>query len=227
MITASVGPARATVVAWYRDQPVGLTQLADSLQRAARTCIGEAFTPRPLPDLHATILGLESPVPGACRDLDGVLRHLVAEFEQEPVDVQFGGFADADRRMLSRGKILRERSLVLQGTTLVLIGWPMAPGPSARMGEIRRRCERYGFRHKYHRQAADLDADIYLALGDIGDPAQAGPVEVVERLRREVLATAVRVPLTAEVVSLVEYVDARLPAATSTWRPLAPGRRPW
>ena len=46
---------------------------------------------------------------------------------------------------------------------------------------------------------------------------QAG---LVERLRREVLATPVRVPLVVGDVALVEYADPRLPAATSRWWPI-------
>jgi hypothetical protein len=211
---------RATVVAWYGDKPAGLAELVLELQRAARWACGPGFAPRPLADVHATILGLETGVPGVERDLEGLVRYLVAELEREPLDVQFGGFADTDRRMLSSGETLYRRSLVMQGPRLVLIGWPMAPGPSPRLGEIRRGGDSYGFRHKYHLQPADLDADVYLVVGDIVGPEQAGAAERVERMRREVLATPVRVSLTVADVSLVEYVDARLPAGTSKRRRL-------
>ncbi len=210
---------RATVVAWYGNKPPPLAQLIGSLHRSAARWCGSGFVPRPVPDVHATVLGLESS--GAPRDLDGVLRHLATEFERVPVDVQFGGFADTDRRMSSRGQTLHERSLGLWAGHLVLIGWPMAPEPSPRLGEIRRSCERFGFRHKYHRgpDVLDpdvLDPDVYLVVGDVAEP-RAG---LVERLRREVLATPVRVPLVMGDVVLVEYVDARLPASTSRWWPV-------
>jgi hypothetical protein len=218
---ASVELDRATLVAWYGDKPAPLVALVERLQRSAREVCGPGFTPRPAADVHATVLGLETPTGDAQRDLDGVLRYLAQEFGRAPLDVQFGGFADADRRMLSRGATLHERSLVLQGNTFVLVGWPMAPAPSAWLGEIRRRCEQYGFRHKYHRRAEDLDGDVYLVLGEVADPVRAG---LVERLRSEVLTTPVRARLAVEDVALVEYVDARLPRATSTAIPLAPDR---
>lgn len=202
----------ATIVAWHGPKPRALAELVERVQRAA----GAGLAPRPTPDVHATILGLETAVSDRSPDRDGVIRHLGAEFEHAPVDVQFGGFAATDRRLSSRGQTLHERTLGVQGGQLVLIGWPVTPAPSPRLGEIRRRCERFGFRHKYHRTPDDLDPDAYLVLGDVAGPEPG----LVERLRREVLATPVRVPLTVADVALVEYVDPGLPAATSTRWPL-------
>lgn len=210
------------MVAWYANRPASLTELVNRLQQAAVRRCGAGFAPRPLEQVHATLLGLELPVPGGRRDLDGVLRYLVAEFEREPLDVQFGGFPDTDRRLLSAGKTRYERSLVVQGTRFVLIGWPVAPAASSRVGDIRRQAQRFGFRHKYHPRPDDLDPDVYLVLGDIAESARAGMGELAERLRREELDTAVLVPLTVDALSLVEYVDPRLPTATSVARPLVP-----
>lgn len=209
---------RATVVAWYGAKAAPLQALIGGLQDVARRVVGTGFTPRPPADVHATILGLETPVPGVRRDLEGLVRYLAAELGREPLDVQFGGFAGTDRRMRSGGETLYRRSLVAQGTLLVLVGWPMAPDPSPRLGEIRRRCERYGFRHKYHRRPDDLDVDAYLVVGDFAQPGQGRAL--MEELRHEVLAAPVRVVLGVEDVSLMQYVDTRLPAATSTSTPL-------
>ncbi len=198
-------PARATVVAWYAHRPAVLTELVERLQRAA----GPGFTPRPLPDVHATVIGLE-----AAGDRDGLLHHLAAELAREPLQVRFGGFAGDDLRLRSRGLTLAERSLGVHGGRLVLIGWPVDPEPSPRLGEIRLRCERFGFRHKYHERPGDLDPDAYLVLGEAPDRGS------VDAMRREVLAAPVLVPLTVGDVALVEYVDPRLPAASSTWWPL-------
>ena len=73
---------RATVVAWYGHKPPQLSQLIESLHRAAARWCGARFVPRPVPDVHATVLGLESAASGTPGDRDGVLRHLVAEFER-------------------------------------------------------------------------------------------------------------------------------------------------
>ena len=223
LIETSVHMDRATVVAWYAQKSHRLAKLIEGLHRAASRSCGSGFTPRPPSDVHATILGLEEPAPNVPRDLGGVLRYLASEFERRPLEVQFGGFADTDRRMLSRGRTFRERSLCMQGERLVLIGWPMAPAPSPRLGDIRRRCERYGFRHKYHQQPEDLDPDVYLVVGDMANPSPAAAAGLVERLRREILATPVRVSLTVDDVILVEYADTRLQAATSTWWPISGG----
>ena len=204
------------MVAWYGAKAAALSTLVEGLQRSAREICGPGFTPRPAADVHATVLGLETPT-GARRDLDGLLRHLGQELGRAPLDVQFGGFAADDQRMFSRGATMHDRSLVLQGNTVVLVGWPVTPAPSPRLGEIRRRCEQYGFRHKYHRQAEDLDADVYLVLGEVPDPVPPG---LVERLRDAAPAAPVRVRLAADDVSLVEYVDPRLPRATSTTLPM-------
>ena len=200
---------RTTIVAWYGDKPPGLAGLIARLQRAC----GAGLTPRPVADVHATIIGLEA----AAGDADGVRQHLAAAFAGEPLEIQFGGFAEADRRLLSWGRPLHERSLGLRGEHLVLAGWPVTPAPAPRLAEIRRECERFGFRHKYHRGPGDLDADAYLVLGEFVAPPPAG---FVERLRRDHLADALRVPLGVGDVSLVEYTDARLPAATTTARPI-------
>jgi hypothetical protein len=212
---------RATVVAWYGPKPSPLPQLIERLHRAAAGWCGAGFVPRPVPEVHATVLGLEPAASDTPRDRDGVLRHLVAEFGRAPFDVQFGGFAATDRRMLSRGQTLHERSLGLRGEHLVLIGWPMASQPTPRLGEIRRSCERFGFQHKYHCGPYDLDPDVYLVVGEVAGTSDG----LVERLRGEVV-TPVRIPLLVGDVALVEYTDPRLPSATSRWWPvtdLAPG----
>ena len=223
LINGSVDLDRATVVAWYANRPASLTELVDRLQQAAVRRCGAGFAPRPLEEVHATLLGLELPVPGGRRDLDGVLRHLAGEFLREPLDVQFGGFPDTDRRPLSAGKTRYERSLVVAGTRFVLIGWPIPPARFSRVGDVRRQAERFGFRHKYHPRPDDLDVDVYLVLGEIAESAQPGMAELGERLRREVLDTPVLVPLRVDALSLVEYVDPRLPAATSVRRSLGSG----
>jgi hypothetical protein len=205
---------RATVVAWYGDKPGALAELIARLQQEA----GPGFVPRPVPDVHATVVGIET-ASGSPPDLDGLLRYLVSEFGRDPLDVQFGGFAATDRRLLSRGQTLYERTVGVWGDKVVLIGWPVAPQPTWRLGAIRRRCEEFGFRHKYHRGPDDLDPDVYVVLGELVDAA--GAAELVERLRGAALETPVRVRLDAEAIALAEYTDPRLPAATTVRRPIA------
>jgi hypothetical protein len=47
-----------------------------------------------------------------------------------------------------------------------VIGWPVEHGrPTARLGELRRDCARFGVIHKYHRGTTALDPDAYLVVG--------------------------------------------------------------
>ncbi len=101
-----------------------------------------------------------------------------------------------------------------------MIGWPVERGrPTARLGELRRECARFGVIHKYHRGTDALDPDAYMVLG--GLEPDLGPAAVAEA-ERAVRAAALdrprRVRLTASDVSLVRYADPALPRASSTWR---------
>ena len=201
--------SRLTVVAFYGPKPEPLGALIDTVQRAFGAALGDAFRPRPVHDVHATILGLEDAPDRA----DDVAAFLAAELRARPVDLQFGGFPAGDTAFLSRGRTLHERSVGPEG---VVLGWPVERGrPTARLGELRRDCARFGVIHKYHRGTTTLDPDAYLVVGEV-DGARPGAVEAV----RTALERPTSVRLTAADLSIVRYVDPALPRASSTWRPL-------
>ena len=203
---------RLTVVAFYGPKPEPLAAFIDAVQRAFGAVLGDAFRPRPMDDVHATILGLEDAPDRA----DEVAAFLAAELRAAPVDLRFGGFPAGDTPFLSRGRPLHERSVGLDGTRAVVIGWPVERGrPTARLGELRRDCARFGVIHKYHRGTTALDPDAYLVIGAVDGP-RPGAADAVRRAIDR--PTSVR--LTAEDVSLVRYVDPALPRASSTWRPI-------
>jgi len=203
---------RLTVVAFYGPKPEPLAAFIDAVQRAFGAVLGDAFRPRPMDDVHATILGLEDAPDRA----DEVAAFLAAELRAAPVDLRFGGFTAGDTSFLSRGRPLHERSVGLDGTRAVVIGWPVERGrPTARLGELRRDCARFGVIHKYHRGTTALDPDAYLVIGAVDGP-RPGAADAVRRAIDR--PTSVR--LTAEDVSLVRYVDPALPRASSTWRPI-------
>lgn len=207
-----MGHVGLTVVAFYGPKPDALGALIGSVQQAFAQALGAAFRPRPVDDVHATVIGLED-APGCA---DDVAAFLATELRRAPLDLRFGGFS-GEETFRSRGRPLRERSALLDGERAVVIGWPVEHGrPTARLGELRRDCARFGVIHKYHRGTTALDADAYLVVGD-ADVAREG---VAEAVRATALGRPTSVRLTAPDVSVVEYVDPALPRASSTWRPL-------
>ena len=203
---------RLTVVAFYGPKPDPLGALIDTVQQALGAVLGDGFRPRPVHDVHATVLGLED-APGRA---DEVAAFVAAELRAAPVDLQFGGFPAGDTTFLSRGRSLHDRSVVLDGGRAVVLGWPVERGrPTARLGELRRDCARFGVIHKYHRGTTALDPDAYLVVGEV-EGAPPGAVEAV----RATLDRPTSVRLTAADVSLVRYVDPSLPRASSSWWPV-------
>ena len=149
-----------------------------------------AFRQRPIDDVHATILGLED-APGCAGDVGAFI---AAQLRAAPIELQFGGFPPDETALRSRGRSLHERSAVLDGGRAVVIGWPVERGrPTARLGELRRDCARFGVVHKYHRGTTALDPDLYMVIGDTDAP-RAGTAEEV---RAAVLDRPTSVRLTA------------------------------
>lgn len=200
---------RLTVVAFYGPKPKALSTLITAAQEVLGAEAGSAFRPRPVDDVHATILGLED-APG-CAGAVGAF--LAAELRRSPMDLQFGGFPVDETALLSRGRTLHERSVVLDGSAVV-IGWPVERGrPTARLGELRRDCARFGAVHKYHRGTTALDPDVYMVIGSLTADVDAEVVRVV-------LDRPTSVRLTAADVSLVRYTDPALPRGSSIWSPI-------
>ena len=54
----------------------------------------------------------------------------------------------------------------------------------------------------------------------IGDVAGVADADAVQGVRRELAAEALNVPLSADDLSLVTYVDTALPRESTSWRPL-------
>ena len=205
-----IDPIRSTVVAWYAELPDGLARLVTRIHATAAASLGAAFTARDPAQVHATLVGLErAPRPF---DAGALAAHLHAVLAR-PLTVQFGGFAPADRRPLSRGRPLYERSFSIRDGRVVLMGWPVDGGPSPVLAEVRQGCAAFGVTHRY-----GLDPDVYLVVGDVARAAAAEPLEAA--VRAELGGTAVRVPLSAADLCLVTYDDPALPRASTTWTPL-------
>jgi len=208
-----------TVVAFYGPKPEALGAFIAAAQDALGAALGAAFQPRPVSEVHATIVGLEDSPERA----DDVAEFIGTRLRERPIDLQFGGFPASDGGLLSRGLSLYERSVVLGSGRVVLIGWPVEQGrATARLGELRRDCARFGVIHKYHRGTTALDPDAYLVVGALAPDLAASALAEAERaVRAATLDRTTRVPLTASDVALVQYVDPALPRASSTWRRLS------
>ena len=222
----------ATIIAYYgADRPPPLTELLQALQERLGEGVGAAFRPRPLADVHATVVGLEGAgkvdLPGLC----GYLRERLTRF---PLCVQFGGFADRDHRLTSRGSRLYDRMLTVRGDKVVLIGWPVdeAGEPTGELDALRRALGAFGAHHRYFDTPDATDPDAYMVLGELSAPQDGALAQCLAAGRTFLAATPCRVSLTADDVRLATYADPRLPAASTTTWPLgsvvtaAPGTRP-
>lgn len=212
----------ATIVLLYgEDKPAELRSLLSGLQTGIADAVGPHFLPRPVHDIHATLIGLESggavvgdAVPGI--DVDGLCRYLDETLTGSPLTLRFGGFADRAHSVSSRGSSLYERMLTVSGDKIVLIGWPVDGHgePTWRIEELRRELGRFGARHHYHPAP---DPDAYLVIGELLDGWDGARMDAcVERCRSELARTPCEVEVTGANAPLAVYTDTRLPAESTT-----------
>jgi len=202
-------PSRSTVVAWYDTLPDDLALLVGQVQASAGRLLGDAFTARDPAQVHATVIGVERAA--APFDLSPLAAHLRAALSP-PWTIRFGGFPAGDRRLLSRGLSLHDRTFGVYGDKVVLVGWPVVAGaPQRTLADARLSCADLGVTHRY-----GDDPDVYLVVGE----AAGVPTERVAAVRRELALGGVDVTLSFDDLSLVTYDDPALPRASTTWRPL-------
>jgi hypothetical protein len=220
-----VDATSSSIVAYLGAVPTTLATLVGRVQQAVAASVGQDFRPRPLAQVHATVIGLETPSRstrvGEHRrfDVEPLADHLVRTFARDPLDIQFGGFARADRRLTSRGEPLHDRTFLARDGNVVLVGWPVvATAPVPVVADIRRGCEPFGVVHRYHVVAGSSDPDVYLVVGRT--PAGIDTERLEADVRGWLARAPVRAPMLVDDLSLVEYTDTSLPAATTRRRPL-------
>ena len=202
-------PSRSTVVAWYDTLPDDLALLVGQVQASAGRLLGDAFTARDPAQVHATVIGLERAL--GPFDLSPLAAHLRAALSP-PWTIRFGGFPPGDRRLLSRGLSLHDRTFGVYGDKVVLVGWPVDGGaPQRTLADVRLSCADLGVTPRY-----GDDPDVYLVVGE----AAGVPTEQVAAVRRELALGGVDAALSFDDLSLVTYDDPALPRASTTWRPL-------
>jgi hypothetical protein len=214
-----------TIVLLYGgDKPAELRALLGDLQVDLADAVGAHFLPRPVDDIHATLIGLESGGPVTGRvvpriDVDGLCRHLDESLTRSPLKLRFGGFADRDHSVSSRGSSLYERALTVSGSKVVLIGWPVdgRGEPTWRLEELRRELGRFGARHRYH---PTPDPDAYLVIGELLDGWDPARLDIcIERGRWELSQAPCEVQVTGANAGLAIYTDTRLPAESTVFVP--------
>lgn len=208
--------AAASVVAYYGEKHTELKDLISDAQEHVGRALAGHFCPRDPYEVHATIIGLENPKPGA--RMGDLLQYLRDEFDQA-MTIQFGGFAARGSDSLrSRGLPLYQRSFTISGGDVMLMGWPVQDGDATTaLDAVRRQCDGLGFTHKWYSDAYPVDPDCYLSLGRLVATVGEEAVEACEQHLREFLSgDGIQVPLAREDVSIVLYEDRSLARASST-----------
>jgi hypothetical protein len=203
---------QATLVAFYGPKRDPLARLLracrERLARSLRQLGAQiVFQPYPPAQIHATLLGLEK-APGPdlhnrnMEELRGERRAMrlpellgcLRDSGQLPFGVRFGGFGERDDPFRSRGARPYHRSFSIQGRTAVVIGWPVQAAPDGppgtlewllRLEELRRGAQRFNVLHRWHREPADVDNDLYLRLGVLDcELAEPQRQQIEEKMRR-------------------------------------------
>jgi hypothetical protein len=230
------------IVAFYGKKPPALAHLLEACQQQVTRALGAGFQPYDLTQMHATILGLEQ-----IEDGNGVNRNFVQvrnerrtmdvagllEFLRTtnilPFTVQIGGFADRPYTFTSRGRTPFARSFTIQGDRTVLMGWPANPAAKGNaayppsLSNLRRVGEQFHILHKYHAKSDDADNDFYLRLGLVdANGTSAGAIASASFDLRNFLSIVQPIHLTIglDELSLVAYVDERLPSTSTRAWPL-------
>jgi hypothetical protein len=228
----NVSTRDATVIAYYDStKPSVLEAYIAHVQQWLVERI-PSFVARSMPEVHATIIGLESygSVPadagqpelaelGGEMGLPALCQYFGSSVEASSMAVQFGGFLDRDYAIASRGKRLFERTVTAHRGQLMLLGWPVAESgePTEFLDKIRRGAQQFGATHRYYRVPTDKDPDAYMVIGTTGELADQDMVEVA-RLRNELAMSSCRTPLEVRSLQVATYDDTRLPrSSTRTW----------
>jgi hypothetical protein len=221
-----------TIIAYYGStKPNVLEAYVADVQERVNACI-PSFAARPLAEVHATIIGLESYGPLAAEDepaelaklggdsgLPALCGYLGCRVRLDSVNIQFGGFLDRDYAVSSRGKRLFERSLTVNGGQMMLLGWAVSARsePTDYLDGLRRGAQQFGATHRYHQVPTDKDPDAYMVIGSIDNPSNFDNIEI-DRVRHALTQSSCRTPLNVNSIQVATYSDTRLPrSSTRTW----------
>lgn len=228
------GRMNLTLAAYYERKPSQLAEFIEWCQTSIANRLSAVFQPYEIGQVHATLIGLE----GKRRDgkiyhtnyaklgsdkkmdLEGLLDFL-DRTSLLPLRVRIGGFRLSDRYpFTSLDRHPYWRSFSIQASNkVVAIGWSENEGkfPDT-LDRLRRYCNRYHVLHKYHQTSQDIDNDLFFVLGTV--KPNIVTKEICEAVSEEIRTKMAEIEplyldLDRENLSLVAYLDEKLPLATS------------
>jgi len=188
---------QASIVALYGPKTDAFGSFLAYCQDTVAEIIGLQFRRYEIDQVHGTLIGLERDAShregfrnlnywqkrrvDITMDFNGLLGFL-RQAVRLPFQIQIGGFEDREYPFASRAQRPYERSFSVQGSNVVLVGWPMknlalstATGIDESVSypvvlqSIRQGAQGYGVLHAYHSRPVDVDNDFFLRLGVIAD----------------------------------------------------------
>jgi hypothetical protein len=219
-----------TLVSFYGRKPPLLERLICDIQEQLGS-VEKSFSSYTIDQVHGTVIGLEGiPTNGGILseyflkyrresrviDFDRLLE-IVRTTDLLPLDIQVGGFkAGTEYGFRSRREHPHVRSFSIQDVAAICVGWPLDAANASRLDSLRRRLQQANVLHKYHRRPADVDNDMFFVLGRFARPLDELTQSRIERCVRQFLAArACVIPLRADDLSIVSYVQTELPTSTS------------
>ena len=226
-----------TLVSHYLEKPPEFARLLDEFQTSLTKMFGGAFYPYEAAQIHGTVIGLEGTesADGVWNanfrrhrneerpiDFDGLLAFLWNDFAGFTLRV--GGFkATEDYGFISQGQHPFLRSFSVQEEIAVGMGWPFRDGAiSLALDQLRKRLQRCGLLHKWHRRLNDVDNDFFFVLGRLTGSIPDEARRAVENELRDQLSRRepLLLSLSRDTLSFVAYLDSQLPPESSRARRL-------
>ncbi len=229
---------KTTLVAFYGRKSGLLDQVLANIQGLIGDFpSGTEFRPYPRPQVHATIIGVETETfedqaysinylekygirkPVNLKAIEPILNEFL------PMHVRIGGFSPGFDQISSRGQSLYDRSCFLdpQSGQVVLCGWPHTGEDfsGCQLMELRNKIEEQCFlSHKYAG-----DNDLYMVVGTFetrGLNSRGQKTDLLfSQIRNSLARTPVEISLTRDSVQAVRYTDPGLPENSSGIIPLS------
>lgn len=221
-----------TIVSHYGKKSVELSNSISMLQDRLSQCLGSAFKPYEMEQVHGTIIGLEGVLTAK-----GILNKWFKENRNEDryieperllgfmksdgikeIKIKIGGYHfHKDYGFKSREQHPFLRSFLIQGEIAVAMGWPIENDKYVKtLYQLRKNFEQIGFLHKWHKEEYE-DNDFFFVLGHISKE-YVNPV-VLERtaseLRLIIAGINEFITIGKDTMSIVAYIDPQLPITIS------------
>jgi len=225
-------PVQLSLVSHYGKKSDSVSDLIVMLQDRLSGTLGFAFKPYGIEQVHGTIIGLEG-VPSdkgiinrwyldnqqeeRIVDTEKLIRFIQSD-KIEDIEIKIGGWEPhAHYDFYSNSQHPYMRSFSIQGEIAVAMGWPFDSGQySERLYKMRKRFEEINVLHKWNKHDY-RDNDFFFVIGRVLKK-YADPL-VFQQLANEIriLLSGVdeRIIIGKDTISLVAYVDARLPLDTT------------